>query len=356
MPPVVDLDDLSSCLEYDKSGMLNHLHAFAEECKRAWEEVSRFGVPESYIGIDKVVILGMGGSAISGEMVQGLAMIESKVPIFVQRDYSLPPFVDSNTLVIASSYSGNTEETLTAFTESLNTPARKIAVTTGGKLGELAAKNNIPVYTIDYQAPPRAALPHSFVPLLGILQKVGLFSDKSKELDEAIQTMNTLSNGICETVPLNSNPAKQLARKLLNRIVVVYGAWVLSAVAQRWKAQLNENSKTMAFHEVFPELNHNAIVGYEYPSAIKDNVFVILLHSSSLNPRIQLRYEATTKLLQQSGISHEIVKSTGKSPLAQMLSTVLFGDYVSFYLSMLNGVDPTPVKVIDFLKKYLSRF
>ena len=352
---MVNLDDLLIYRRFDTSGMLNHLHEFPEQCQRAWEKAWSFELPQEYATIDKVVILGMGGSAIGGEIVHGLAWAESKVPIWVHRDYNLPSLVDEDTLVIASSYSGNTEETLSAFTESLQTPAKKLVLTTGGRLGELAEKEGIPVFTIDYQAPPRAAFPYSFVPLLGILQKIGLLGDKSASLPQALPVLKKLSKDFVETTPLASNPAKQLATRLWGQIIVIYGAGILSPVARRWKTQFNENSKTWAFVEFFPELNHNAVVGYELSSPLKKRMFVVLLHSASLHPRIRLGYEATAKLLVKSGISHEFVEAVGENHLAQVMSLVLFGDYVSFYLAMLNRVDPTPVDYIDFVKRYLAQ-
>lgn len=353
---MVNLDDVLTYRRLDTSGMLNHLHEFPEQCQRAWEKVLSFELPREYTRIDKVIILGVGGSAIGGEIVRGLALAESKVPIWVHRDYNLPLLVDEDTLVIASSYSGNTEEPLSAFTESLKTPAKKLVLTTGGRLGELAEKEGIPVFIIDYQASPRAAFPYSFVPLLGIFQKIGLLGDKSANLQEALQILNKLSRNFVETTPLTSNPVKQLATKLWGCITVIYGAGMLSPVAQRWKTQFNENSKIWAFFEFFPELNHNAVVGYEFSSPVKKRMFVVLLHSASLHPRIRLRYEATAKLLAKSGISHEFVEAVGGTPLAQVMSLVLFGDYLSFYLAMLNRIDPTPVDSIDFVKRYLAQF
>ncbi|MFC1909817.1 bifunctional phosphoglucose/phosphomannose isomerase [Chloroflexota bacterium] len=355
MPQNHNIDDPTIYARIDTSGMREHLHAFPGECLRAWNKISSFDLSSRYKDIDKVMVLGMGGSAIGGDMAQSLSLLESKAIVSVLRDYHLPPFVDNRTLVVASSYSGNTEETLTAFNEALKTPAKKLAMTTGGRLEEVAGRENIPIFTVDYKSAPRAAFPHSFVPLMGILQKTGVLKDKSGDLTEAVQVMNKLASEIIETVPTQSNPAKKLAEKIFNRIAVVYGAWALTPVAGRWKAQMNENAKTMAFAEVLPELNHNAIVGYELPPAIRESVFVILLSSPSMNPRLKLRYEATTQVLKGAGISHEIVQARGESPLSQMLSTVLFGDYVSYYLSIMSGIDPTPVKVIDFLKNYLTQ-
>lgn len=352
---MVDLDNILIYRQFDASGMLNHLHEFPEQCKRAWEKVLRFDLPREYTRIDKVIIIGMGGSAIGGELVRRLALAESNVPVWVHRDYSLPPFVDEGTLVIALSYSGNTEETISAFTQSLKTRAKKLVLTADGRLKELAEREGIPIFLIDYQAPPRVAFPHSFIPLLGIFQKLGLLRDKSADLQEALRILNKLSKDFIETTPLLSNPAKQLATKLWGHVAIIYGAEILSEVALRWKTQLNENGKTWAFFELFPELNHNAISGYEFPSQVKKRLFVILLRSSLFHPRNLLRYEVTAKLLSKAGISHEFVEAIGTSALAQVMSLVLLGDYVSFYLAILNRIDPTPVDSVDFVKKYLSQ-
>jgi len=352
---MVDLDNASVYRQFDKSGMLNHLHGFPEQCQKAWEKVLKFELPREYTKISNVVIVGMGGSAIGGDITRRLALAESKVPVRVHRDYGLPAFVDASTLVIASSYSGNTEETLSAFTESLGTRSKKLVITSGGKLKHLAENEGIPVFVVDYQAPPRAAFPHSFIPLVGIFQKLGLLRDKSADLQEALVILNKLSKDFLETMPLASNPAKQLAAKLWGHLAVVYGAEMLSEVARRWKTQFNENSKAWAFFESLPELNHNAVAGYEFPPEAKERIFVLLLRSSSLHPRSLLRYEATAKLLAEAGIAYEFAEAKGESALAQVMSLVLLGDYSSFYLAMLNEVDPTSIDAINFIKNYLTR-
>jgi glucose/mannose-6-phosphate isomerase len=352
---MVNLDDPMIYRQTDSLGMLTHLHNFPEQCQQAWEKIMNFDLPREYKGIERVIILGMGGSAIGGDVVRRLALAESKAPVWVHRDYGLPPFLDESALVIASSYSGNTEETLSAFTQSLKAKAKKLVLTSGGKLKQLAEREGIPVFVIDYRAPPRAAFPHSFIPLVGVFQKLGLLKDKSAELKEGLQILNKLAKDLIETAPLLSNPAKQLAAKLRGHVVVIYGAELLSEVARRWKTQLNENSKTMAFFELFPELNHNAVSGYDFPPELKDKLFVALLHSALLNSRNQLRYEATAQLLAKAKIRHEVVEATGASAIAQVISLILFGDYTSFYLAVLNGVDPTPIDSIDFIKKYLAQ-
>ena len=352
---MVDLDNGSVYQKFDGAGMLNHLHGFPGQCRKAWEKVQRFELPREYTKISNVVILGMGGSAIGGDIVRQLALAESKLPVWVHRDYGLPAFVDGSTLVIASSYSGNTEETLSGFTKALANRSKKLVITSGGKLKQLAEDKGVPAFVIDYQAPPRAAFPHNFVPLVGIFQKLGLLGDKSADLQEAVDVMKKLSGDLIETKPLASNPAKQLANKLWGRVAVIYGAEILSEVARRWKTEFNENSKAWAFFETFPELNHNAVVGYEFPLEAKEKIFVLMLRSSLLRPRNLLRYELTSKLLAKAGISYEFVEAGAKSALAQILSLILLGDYASFYLATLNEVDSSSTDAINFVKQHLAR-
>jgi len=314
-----------------------------------------FKLPRDYSDINKVVILGMGGSAIGGDLVSNLVASEAKLPIAVHRDYDLPAFVDDKTLVIASSYSGMTEETVSSFEQAVGTTAKKLVITTGGKLKDLADRANIPVFTFDYKAQPRAALPFSFLPILAFLQRLGFVSDKSTSVAETVQVLRELSKGIDKDVPLSHNSAKQLASDLHRRSAVIYGWGILAEVAHRWKTQLNENSKAWAFYEVFPELNHNAVVGYQFPPELASKIIVILLRSPSLPQRIKLRYDTTCQLLDQAGVGYQIVDGEGASPLAHMMSLVLFGDYVTCYLAMLHGIDPTPVAPIDYLKEKLAQ-
>jgi glucose/mannose-6-phosphate isomerase len=314
-----------------------------------------FNLPQDYAAIDKVIILGMGGSAIGGDLVASLALPEARLPIIVRRDYELPAFTDARTLVIASSYSGNTEETLAAFEQALKTEAKKLVITTGGKLKTLAEGKKIPVFSFDYKAQPRAALPFSFLPILCFLGRLGLADDKSRDVAETVKVLKQLSPSIDEAAPESQNPAKQLAGRLYNQLPVVYGAGITSEVAHRWKTQLNENSKAWAFHDVFPELNHNAIVGYQLPKELATRIVVVMLHSPRLPECIQLRYRITGQLLEQAGVSYQTVEGQGDSPLSQIMSLVLLGDYVSYYLAMLYKTDPSPVKAIDFLKEKLAR-
>ena len=335
--------------------MLDRIHEMPQLCQQAWQMAMKFDLPQDYSEVNKVVILGVGGSAIGGDLVASLAVSEAKLPILVCRGYDLPAFTDAETLVIASSYSGMTEETLSSFAQALETDSKKLVITTGGKLKIMAEERNIPVFGFDYQAQPRAALAFSFLPVLGFLQRLGFLSDRSADVTETVEVLQKLAQKIKEDVVLSHNPAKQLANRLYGHLLVIYGAGILSEVAHRWKTQLNENSKAWAFYEVFPELNHNAVVGYQFPSELANKIMVVLLRSTSLQRRIQLRYQITCQLLDQAKVGYQIVDGDGTSPLSQMMSLVLFGDYTSYYLAILNKIDPTPVKAIAYLKEQLAK-
>ncbi len=351
---MIDLDSPEVYKRLDPAGMRERIRELPQQCLKAWQQALSFKIPNGYSKVDKVVILGMGGSAIGGDLLRSLSSLEKKALVSVHRDYDLPSYVDAKTLVIASSYSGMTEETLSAFTQALATPAKKLVITTGGKLKAIAEQNSIPVFTIDYVSTPRAALGHSFFPLLGICQQLGIVSDKSKDVAEMAQVLRDLQATIDENEPLKQNPAKQLATKLYNHLTVIYGAGFLATAAQRWKTQLNENSKAWAFYEIFHELNHNATVGYEFPGDLAQRLFVVFLRSPRLHSRTLLRYKLTAEMLTQAKVSHETVDARGESALSQMMSLVLFGDWMSLYLALLSETDPSPVKVIDYLKKRLA--
>ncbi len=352
---MVNLDDLNAYRQLDTAGMLARIHELPLQCRRAWQRTLELELPGEYARVNKIVILGMGGSAIGGDFLDTIAGLEGGPLVFVQRDYDLPPFVDSNTLVVASSYSGNTEETLSAFRQALEGPSRKLVITTGGELKTVAQEQGVPVIAIEYVSPPRAALVYSFVSLLGICQRLGLLADKSKDIAEMLEVLEELSPSIDERSPSAQNPAKQLASRLLGHVGIIYGAGVLTEVAHRWKTQFNENSKNWAFYEILPELNHNAVVGYESPPEVTDKVFVVFLRSPSLHPRILMRYQITGEILRRASIAYQTVEARGESALGQMMSLVLFGDYVSYYLALLNRADPSPVGVIDYLKTELAK-
>ena len=350
-----NLDDLRIYTKLDPDGMMQAIRELPQQLKSALTLGTQFKLPQRHKQINKVVVLGMGGSAIGGDLIGGLLSQEACVPVIVSRDYDLPKYVDGQTLVIASSYSGNTEETISAFEQTLKTNAKKLVITTDGKLKTLAERNGVPVCIFNYKAQPRAVLGYSLGLMIGILHNIGVIGSKSDEVAEAIKALEGMSAKIDAAVPLADNLAKQLAQKLVGKIVVAYGGGIFAEVAHRWKTQVNENSKAWAFYEAYSELNHNAVVGYEYPRELADKVYVVMLRAPSIHPRNLKRYELTAEILDSSGVGYEILDAAGEGLLAQVMSLILFGDWVTYYLAILYGIDPSPVKIISGLKDKLAQ-
>ncbi len=350
----INLDDQFVYAALDKSGMGAQIRGLPAQCRQAWEKALKFSLPPAYRDVNRVVILGMGGSAIGGDLLRGIAGNAGRAVITVQREYDLPAAIDEKTLVIASSYSGNTEETLASFAQALKKDCLKLAIATGGKLAGMAREANVPLFVIEHVSPPRAALGASLLPLLAITGNLGLLSIKTDEVSDTLQALERLGAGWQENSPVERNRAKSLAMTLMGKIAVIYGAGLLTDVARRWKTQINENSKAWAFFETLPELNHNAVLGYSYPAALADSFYVLMLRCPSLHPRTLIRYQVTGELLAQSKIAFEYIDGEGGNPLKEMLGLVLLGDWVSYYLSMLYGADPSPIPQIDFLKKRLA--
>ena len=348
------LDDAAQRRRLDPSGMGERIAALSSQCREAWEQAMALTLPSDYREVERVVVAGMGGSGVGGDLLAGLALLGHGVPIHVWRDYDLPSWVDTRTLVIVSSYSGDTEETLSAYEAARQRGARVIAVTTGGRLGERAGAQGVPLVTFHYHGEPRTALGYSFIVPLALVWRLGLLPDKTDELHQALDLLEEWVATYGPESATPSNPAKELAGRLYGRVVVVYGATFLAAVARRWKTQVNENAKGWAFAEVLPELDHNAVVGYQFPLKSGEQLFVVLLQSGLADPRVSRRYQVTAELLQQGGIPFQVVEFTGATPLVQLLQAVLLGDFTSYYLALLNGVDPAPVPAIDYLKRRLA--
>ncbi len=354
-PMTAPLDQPALYRRLDPSRMRDRIAGLPDQCRQAWQEGLAFPLPEACASAQSVVLMGMGGSAIGGDLIAGLAALENGPPVTVLRDYSVPSWVGSSTLAIASSYSGNTEETLAMYRHAREKGACLVAITSGGALAQLAQQDGVPLFKVKYQGEPRSAVGYSFVVPLALLSKLGLLADKELQLEAALGVVRDMAGTLATVVPQSQNQAKDLATSLQGRLPVVYGAGFLSGAAKRWKTQLNENSKVWAFWEELSELNHNTIEGYGLPSQVRDHAFVVLLHSSFLHPRISLRYQITQELLAKSDIPYRQVEGRGSSPLAHLLSIALLADYTSYYLAMLNRVDPAVMPAIDRLKERLGQ-
>ncbi len=303
-----------------------------------------------------VVVSGLGGSAIGGDILRTWALQKARIPVVVNRDYDMPAFINSDSLVLTVSYSGNTEETLSAYRQARDRGAGIIAVTCGGKLADMACQDGCQVIATPGGLVPRAATGYLFAPLALIMEQLGIADGARTELEEACRVLKELRETIHPGVEPAQNEAKSIARDMKDRLPVIWGSSGRSeAAALRWKAQINENAKCPAYYNIFPELNHNEIVGFDVPGELLSRFTVVILHDSADNPRVKKRMEITKEIIKTRGPRIVEVEARGESFLAKLYSLIYTGDYASFYLALEYGINPTPVQVIDYLKNELTK-
>jgi glucose/mannose-6-phosphate isomerase len=347
------LDDTNKIKKIDKSNMLSFCVDAAKHYREAEKTAKKISLRCSKP--ENIIVAGMGGSAIGGELLKDWACDKAPVPIEVSRAYALPAYAGERSIVLVVSYSGETEESLSAFLDAVKRNCMIFCVSSGGSLLEFAEKLKVPYLRVPSGMPPRAALPYLFVPLLMALEKLGMVSGVSEGLSEAIALMERISG---ENVPqklVKDNFSKSLALGVVGTVPVVYGFGVYRGVAQRYKQQFNENSKVPSKWEFFSELNHNEIVGWEKAGKLGKDFSAIFIRDEAESVEVRNRIETTRSLLPTSSKRFE-VWSRGKSALAKMLSTVCVGDFTSVYLAVLRNVDPTPVSSIALLKEKMKAF
>jgi glucose/mannose-6-phosphate isomerase len=353
--PEPSLDTAEIYGRLDPHGLLGRIEGLPEQVAGAWAAARALELPALYRGATEIVVLGMGGSGIGGALLQALAVdLGARAPVRVVRGYRLSASVSEQALVLASSNSGDTEETVEAFGQALERGARCVAIATGGRMAAMARAAGAPLLSFKWAGEPRSALGWSFASLLAICGKLGLLPDLDSELPSALDQMRALGLRIGRDAPETANVAKQLARRLTGRLPVFIGAEAMAPVAYRWRTQVNENGKSWAIADELPEMNHNAPVGYGLPRRVVPLLHVVLLRHAAVHPRIALRIDATRDQMSRAGIDAEIVEVAGDTLLAQMLCGLILGDYTSYYLGLLNGVDPSPVEPLIELKSYLS--
>lgn len=354
---VIDVLD-KNFSELDKANMIELLEEFPQKMRGALRLGEEFSVSISAFTLNfkNIVVLGMGGSAIGGDLLSNYLADELAIPIVVIRGYDIPKFVDEDSLVFAVSYSGNTEETLSALKKCLEVKARVIALTSGGKLAALSQENNFPVIKVPAGIQPRAAISYLFFPVLKALERLGLIKERGGEIEETHNILRELSREYGAKSPSKNNLAKKVALILYQHLPLIYGSeGLLGAVAMRWKTQINENSKWPCFWNVFPELDHNEIVGYEIENGINLQVKIVYLQDKEGLLRVEQRREITRKIIEDKVAEFIVCPSRGKGKMARMFSLIFLGDLASYYLAILNQVDPSPVACIEDLKKELAR-
>lgn len=348
------LDDRDALSGLDSIDALKSLWGLPEQCVKAWDLADAVTVSEPG-PLSNVVVTGLGGSAIGGDLLRVWAGAELAVPVVVNRDYRLPAFVGADSLVLCVSYSGNTEETLSAYAGAREKGARVVAITSGGRLKESAVADGVPVITVPGGISPRSATGYLFLPMLKVLQKLGLVDDQTAGVREMVSHLEGVREAIGPDVPEGKNPVKQLARRLYGKLPVIWGAsGTTEVVALRFKGQINENAKAPAYWSVLPELNHNEINAFTGPPEVLKLLSVVFLRDPQDHPRVKLRLDITKRIVAERVDVSEIT-AQGEGRLARTYDLIYRGDYTSVYLAALYGIDPGPVPVIERLKKELAQ-
>lgn len=342
-------------LDYDRSNFIAYLTGFPEQITETLKFMEKFSVNLNISGIHNIVITGMGGSAISGDLFLAYIYDELKVPTYTNRDYTVPAFVDKHTLFIASSYSGDTEETLEALKEAAERSAVIICITSGGLMEQFCEQGGHPCIKIPGNLPPRQALGYLFFSLVSLFQKPGFIAPRDADIEETRKLLYELADRYNPETSFGNNLANHIAQSIYHAIPIVYtGVPFLYPVPVRWRNQFNENAKSMSFSNVLPELNHNEIMGWEGLPEVNKHFRVILLRDRDEAPRSRKRIAITKEILKNKKILFGEVFAEGHSRLARLFSLIFLGDWASYYWAMLNEKDPISIDSIDILKRKLS--
>ncbi len=347
--------DLPEVLATDRAGLLDGLAGSVEVFDAARAGAEALELPFGADAISNVIICGMGGSAIAGDLIASTYYESTRIPLTVHRGYYLPGWAGDHTLAMLMSYSGETEETLTAAMQALERESPAIGITSGGKLDSwYNARHGVPVLPIPGGLQPRMALLHMLIPAVVLLSRLEVIPPQDAELDAARDAIGAAIDAYGPDRPTEANPAKQVAMRLYDKVPVVYGAEVTAGVAFRWKCQFNENAKQPAFWAALPEMNHNEIVGWEEAGAFGDQAQVVMLRDPRQHRQVERRLALTREIIRSSVTDVLTIEGEGDTLLARVIDLVLLGDYVSLYAACLRRVDPNPVDSIGTLKEGLA--
>lgn len=349
---------LKNIKKFDKSGMLDLLLDFPMQCKAALNISENSELLFERNDFKKIVFFGMGGSAIGADLARSYLYFGCRDPFCILREYEVPDYVDNSTLVFISSYSGNTKETLNAYKEAKTKGATLIVVSSGGLLRDYAIADNITFVQIPPKLPPRTAIGYSSIIPLYILSKLGLIKDIKHSVNKAAGLLEELRNKhLNPNVPLKDNIAKSVALKLFNKFTVIYsGSLYFDICATRLRGQLAENAKALSSSNLFPELVHNEVVGWQNPGKIIRNFAVIVFRDKDMHPFVAKSMDLMKEILKkEEGIEITEIWSRGEELLSRIFSLIYIGDFISYYLAILYGVDPTPTEKIAYLKDRLAK-
>jgi glucose/mannose-6-phosphate isomerase len=350
---VIELDDEPGLHALDQGDMLGSIASMGSQLREGYRlGLETEGLPTAD-GITSVVTCGMGGSAIAGDVIRAIFRGRLGVPVDVQRGPELPEYAGSRTLVLISSYSGNTAESISCFERALERGCRIIALASGGIIADRASIEGSAAVGIPSGKMPRAAFGWMVSAGLGALETIGLLPACAADVDEAARELDTLADRLGPSSPRLQNPAKDLAWRIADRIPVIWGAEGLGSIAaSRWRTQFNENAKTPAFSSSLPELDHNEVVGWTKPAGTR--FFLVALRHDAEHPDVAARFPASIQIAESAGVESEEVRAAGRSDLARIVSLVIMGDLTSVYSALLKGIDPSPIEAIVRLKQAIG--
>jgi glucose/mannose-6-phosphate isomerase len=349
---VIDLDDVGAMRALDVDDMLGVVGALPEHCRAAYDAAVTLSLPDAD-GVDSVIVCGMGGSAVAGDVLKGIFRERLGIPLEVNRGPVLPAYAGPHTLVVVSSYSGDTSETLASYREAVGRGCRILCITSGGELGADAGDGGIPVISVPAGFQPRAALGHLAFSALGGLEAAGLLPPAADDVDEAVAELTALAGRLGPDSASERNPAKSLARRIGDKVPIIWGAEGIGAVAaMRWKTQMNENGKVPAFWSSMSELDHNEVVGWTTPYG--HGYSLIALRHDGEPAELATRFEPSYAIARGAGVDTGEVRGAGRSALARLMSLIIAGDFTSTYVGLRRGINPTPVDAIAGLKASLA--
>ena len=353
------LNDYSQIKKLDKSNVLNSVQQLGLQLKQTVSELKEVKVPADYKNVDKIVINGMGGSRLGARVAERLFSDDLKIPLIPIGSYDLPSYVDNKTLLILSSYSGNTEEIVMSHKQALERKAKIMVIAQGGKLAQIAKKHNYPGYFdfVPKHNPcnqPRMSIGYQILATILLLSKSGLLKIDQKEIQSLPLWLEKVKNKYDMNVSFKNNKAKQIAKKLHDRIPVFSAAEFMMGALHVVRNQINENAKQTAIYFETPELNHHLLEGLAFPRSNPKNLYFVYFESDLYHPRNKKRIEITKRLLKKNKISCASLKLTGKTQLEQVFELIQFGGFLGFYMSMLNSIDPAPIPWVDYFKKELK--
>lgn len=356
---MANINSLADLEKFNQLKVADSLSALADQVKISWQQAHRRSLPANYRRFSQLVFCGMGGSNLVSELIRSIYGPAIKVPFILVRNYHLPAFVDRNTLVIACSYSGNTEETISCFDEALNKKAKIISLSIDGRLKNRSVKNKIPFYQLDKKlnpsGQPRYAVGLQLGALLAVFSNLRLLRISQPEVNQLAVYLDSLNDLFGLSVDIKLNPAKRIAKELFGRLPVVVAGDLLAGNAHILSNQLNESAKNLAWYSLLPELNHHLLEGLELPANISRRLKFLFLTSNLYLPQNRKRVLATQAVLKKQGIGFIDYGIKGESRLMATGEALSFGSWLSFYLAVLNDREPAGVPWVDFFKAKLSK-